>query len=89
MEEYPETLKTKFSDQQYDYRVEAFKEYLKLPIRIHKESPTVKDYVEITDEELERMIFGEITLPEKSETIKFPPNTDILMDNDRLHVKPT
>ena len=86
MEEYPETLKTKFSDQQYDYRVEEFKEYLKLPIRIHKESPTVKDYVEITDEELERMIFGEITLPEKSETIKFPPNTDILMDNDRLHV---
>ncbi len=86
MEEYPETLKTRFNDEQYDYRVEAFKEFLRLPVRIHKESPTVKDYVEITDEELERMLFGEITLPEKNETIKFPPNTDILMDNDRLHV---
>lgn len=86
MEEYPETLKTRFNDNQYNYRVQAFKEFLKLPVRIHKESPTVKDYVEITDEELERMLFGEITLPEKKETIKFPPNTDILMDNDVLHV---
>lgn len=86
MEEYPETLKNRFNDKQYDYRVQAFKEFLKLPIRMHKESPTVKDYVEITDEELERMLFGEITLPEKKETIKFPPNTDILMDNDVLHV---
>lgn len=86
MEEYPEVLKTRFSDRQYDYRAEAFKEFLKLPIRIHKESPTVKDYVEIKDDELERMLFGEITLPERKETIKFPPNTDIIMDNDHLHV---
>lgn len=86
MEEYPETLKTRFNDEQYEYRVQAFKEYLKLPPRMHKESPTVKDYVEIKDEELERMLFGEITLPEKHETIKFPPNTDILMDNNTLHV---
>ena len=32
------------------------------------------------------MIFGEITVPEKTEPDSFPPGTDILMDNDRLHI---
>lgn len=86
MEEYPEILRTRFDDWTYQYRKEAFKEFLRSPLRVHKESPTVKEYVEITDEELERMIYGEITVPERDEPDKFSPGTDLIMDDDKLHI---
>lgn len=70
MESYPETLKTRLKDAAYEYRRDAFLSFLKSPVRDYKESPTVKDYVEIKDDELQEMLYGEIgtkgTAPEFS-----------------------
>lgn len=86
MEDYPEILKTRLNDLAYEYRREAFLAFLKSPIRTFKESPTVNEYVEITDDDLERMIYGEITVPESNEPVKFEPNMDIVVDNGRIRV---
>ena len=59
MENIPELMKTRFSGPDYDFRRASFLSFLKSPARAYKESPTVKDYVEVTEEELERMSFGE------------------------------
>ena len=59
MENYPELMKTRFRGSDYDIRKASFLSFIKSPVRTYKESPTVKDYVEITEEELERMSFGE------------------------------
>lgn len=59
MENYPELMKTRFRGSDYDIRKASFLSFIKSPVRTYKESPTVKDYVEVTEEELERMSFGE------------------------------
>ena len=59
MESYAVKLKNRLNDAAYDYRRESFIRFLKSPVRNYKESPTVKDYVDISDEELERMANGE------------------------------
>jgi len=56
MEEYENVIKKRFNDTSFDYRARAFREFLRAPIRTFKESPTVKDYVEISDGELESML---------------------------------
>jgi|GEM_PF-1315265 Fe-S cluster assembly scaffold protein SufB len=56
MEEYENVIKKRFNDTSFDYRARAFREFLRVPIRTFKESPTVKDYVEISDGELESML---------------------------------
>ncbi len=58
MEAYSEILKSKISDPSFDYRKESMLRFLKSPVRDYKESPTVKDYVEVTDLELVRMATG-------------------------------
>ena len=58
MEAYSEILKSKISDPSFDYRKESMLRFLKSPVRDYKESPTVKDYVEVTDLELIRMATG-------------------------------
>ncbi|MCL4438368.1 MAG: SufD family Fe-S cluster assembly protein [Candidatus Thermoplasmatota archaeon] len=63
MEQYSDRLKTRLNDDAYEYRRESFISFLKSPIRDYKESPTVKDYVEITESELERMANGEPGTP--------------------------
>ncbi len=59
MENYPELLRNRLNDPAYEYRRDSFLEFLKSPVRSYKESPTVKDYVEITDKDLERMIYSD------------------------------
>ena len=59
METYPETLKTRLNDEAFEYRRDSFLSFLKTPARNFKESPTVSEYVEVTDKDLERMLYGE------------------------------
>ncbi len=82
MENYPETLKTILNDEAYGYRRDAFLAFLKSPVRDYKESPTVKDYVEISDKDLEKMIYGEIS--DTSADIIFDQDADIKIINDEV-----
>jgi ABC-type transport system involved in Fe-S cluster assembly, permease component len=61
METYPETLKTRLNDEAFEFRRDSFLAFLKTPIRSFKESPTVSEYVEVTDKDLERMLYGEFS----------------------------
>lgn len=84
MESYPETLKTRLNDAAYEYRRDAFLAFLKSPVRDYKESPTVKEYVEITDNELQEMLHGEII--ESTDAPDFPENSNIKVLNERITV---
>lgn len=55
MENFTEKLKTRLKDAAYDYRQDCFLDFLKTPRRSFKESPVTKDYVDITEAEMERM----------------------------------
>ena len=59
METYSETLKTRLNDEAFEYRRDSFLSFLKTPVRNFKESPTVNEYVEVNDRDLERMIYDE------------------------------
>ncbi len=54
-----ESVKSLFDDGAYDYRVNAFKEFLSAPVRDYKESPTTREYVDITTQDLEKLISPE------------------------------
>ncbi len=82
METYQETLKSLLNDEAYSYRRDAFLQFLKAPIRTYKESPTVKDYVEISEDELKRMILG--SFPETSKDRVPLGNHDILVNNENV-----
>lgn len=75
MENFSERLKTRLKDAAYDYRQDCFLDFLKTPRRSFKESPVTKDYVDIKEEELERMATS-IRKPEKS--VSIPSDADIL-----------
>jgi Fe-S cluster assembly scaffold protein SufB len=51
-----EDIKIRLNDSAYDYRVKSLKAYLSSPVRDYKESPTTKDYVEIKQEDLDRLV---------------------------------
>ena len=59
MEQISETLKTKFNDAAYEYRVNAFRSFLQSPTRDYKESPTTKEYVDLTGEELDTLLYND------------------------------
>ena len=84
MESYPETLKTRLHDEAYEYRRDAFLAFLKSPVRDYKESPTVKDYVEITDNELQEMLYGE--MKESGEAPEFSESANIRVHNEEISV---
>lgn len=84
MESYPETLKTRLNDEAYEYRRDSFLEFLKSPMRDYKESPTVKDYVEITDAELEEMLYGEMKEP--GESPEFSETANLKVFNEEISV---
>ena len=84
MESYPETLKTRLHDEAYEYRRDAFLAFLKSPVRDYKESPTVKDYVEITDTELQEMLYGE--MKESAEALEFSESANIKINNEEITV---
>ena len=52
MEQFSDLLKTRLKDPAYDFRQDSFLNYLKTPRRTHKESPTVKDYVDFSEKDL-------------------------------------
>ncbi|MCL4452132.1 MAG: SufD family Fe-S cluster assembly protein [Candidatus Thermoplasmatota archaeon] len=82
MEEYEDVIKKRFNDSSFDYRAKAFREYLKSPLRTFKESPTVKDYVEISSEELESMLI-ESDISEKEDP-QFSPDSQVRILDDRI-----
>ena len=78
MEQFSDLLKTRLKDPAYDFRQDSFLNYLKTPKRSFKESPTVKDYVDITDSDLERMatgIYGRLDLKD------IKTDADVLLSN--------
>jgi len=86
MENYPELMKSRFNGPTYDSRRDSLLSFLKSPVRNYKESPTVKDYVEITEKELERMSLG--LLPEETEISGAPEQFDISMINGKIYRAP-
>lgn len=85
MENYPEVLRNRLKDPAYEYRRDAFLAFLKSPVRTYKESPTVKDYVEVPDSDLEIMIYGK---PEESTLIPhFQSDAQIRITNDSPMLK--
>lgn len=83
MEQYEELLKSRFRDETFDYRAQAFRRFIQTPRRTFKESPTTKEYVDITEEDLENLI----TLSETEEVDgvaepRYEP--DIFIVNDRI-----
>ena len=76
MEAYSDILKSKISDPSFDYRKESMLRFLKSPVRDYKESPTVKDYVEVTDIELVKMATGNYSTgkTDKSNQLCVPSN---------------
>jgi len=82
METYPETLKSQLNDEAYEYRRDAFLRFLKAPVRTYKESPTVKDYVGLTEDDLRKMISG--SFPQVDADEASLGDNDILVKNDRI-----
>ncbi|EQD81157.1 FeS assembly protein SufD [mine drainage metagenome] len=58
MEAYSDILKSKIREPSFEFRKNSMIDFLKVPVRDYKESPTVKDYVEISDHELIKMATG-------------------------------
>jgi Fe-S cluster assembly protein SufD len=83
METYPETLKTRLNDEAFEFRRDSFLAFLKTPVRSFKESPTVSEYVEITDKDLERMLYGEFSQPPRNP--QFIKEANIKVLNGKLH----
>ena len=82
MEEFEDVIKKRFNDASFEFRARAFREFLRAPVRTFKESPTVKDYVEINDGELESML----SESETHDMQKPDPSdkTQILFVDDRI-----
>ncbi|MEM0158425.1 MAG: SufD family Fe-S cluster assembly protein [Thermoplasmataceae archaeon] len=79
MESYAEKLRGRLNDEAFEYRRDAFLAFLKAPVRNYKESPTVKEYVEISDADLEAMVNGQVTETDINDTA-----TDVLVLNHEL-----
>ncbi len=67
IENYLETLNDRFRDFDIEYRKQAYINYLKYPDPSYKESPDKKTYVNITEKDLERMAYGELSVAIKRE----------------------
>lgn len=83
MEQYQELLRTRFKDETFDYRAQAFRRFIQTPRRSYKESPTTKEYVDITEEDLEKLITVS-DVPEYSDTIRPKYDVDCFFVNDQL-----
>lgn len=84
METYPELIKKRYSGPTYDLRRESLFSFARTPLRNYKESPTVKDYVEITENELELMSSG--VIPEPTGNERIPQGFDIAVNNGNISV---
>ena len=82
IENYLETLNQRFRDFDIEYRKQAYIYYLKYPDPPYKESPDKKTYVNITEKDLERMAYGELSVSIKKEE-KIDSNYDLVVtDSD-------
>lgn len=81
MEQYQDMLKNRFADTTFEYRANAFRAFLQIPRRDFKESPTTKEYVDISEEDLETMIEQTDTSVEMPDfDPKFSPDHFIVHD---------
>jgi Fe-S cluster assembly protein SufD len=79
---YLETLNKRFRDFDIEYRKQAYIDYLRYPEPAYKESPDKKTYVNITENELERMAYGEMSVSIKKEE-KIDKDYDLIVtDSD-------
>jgi Fe-S cluster assembly protein SufD len=84
IENYLETLNTRFHDFDIEYRKQAYINYLRYPDPPYKESPDKKSYVSITDKDLERMAYGELSVSIKKKE-KIDNDYDLVVtDSDFL-----
>ncbi|WMT53908.1 SufD family Fe-S cluster assembly protein [Ferroplasma acidiphilum] len=82
IENYLETLNQRFRDFDIEYRKQAYIYYLKYPDPSYKESPDKKTYVNITEKDLERMAYGELSVSIKKDE-KIDSNYDLVVtDSD-------
>ncbi len=83
MEQYEDVIKRKFNDSSFQYRADAFREFIRAPVRTYKESPTVKDYVELREEDLDSLLLDPNKFAEFDG--KFAEDADIRFLNDSIN----
>jgi Fe-S cluster assembly protein SufD len=86
MENYAELIKTRYTGPTYDPRKESLISFARTPLRNYKESPTVKDYVEITEDDLVRMSSG--TIPASTRAEDPPDGYDVSVKDGRIAGNP-
>ena len=86
MENYAEILRSRLNDPAYEYRRDSFVSFLKAPVRTYKESPTVKEYVDISDNDLEKMVYGGLGSQEIA--TQFSRDSAIRITNDSVDPSP-
>ncbi len=85
IQDYLETLNNRFNRFDIEYRKQAYIYYLKYPDPPYKESPDRKEYVHITEDELERMAKGELALRiEKTEEMH--DDSDLLVTDSEFKI---
>ena len=86
MEQYQQMLKTRFSgatDSAFEFRSAAFREFARTPLRSYKESPTRKEYVEFTENDLQELVsVSGSAVPD--EKISFDSKTNVRFRDDSL-----
>ena len=81
MELIEDVIKKRFNDSSFEYRAHCFREFLKSPVRTFKESPTIKDYVPLDEDDLNNLLL------DYEEYAELPDNNveaDILFVNDHI-----
>ncbi len=86
IENYLDTLNERFKEFDIEYRKQAYIYYLKYPEPAYKESPDRKEYVHITEEELERMAHGELSISVKKDN-KIDTNFDLIVTDSEFKIK--
>ncbi len=83
MEQYQDMLKNRFADSTFEYRANAFRAFLQIPRRSYKESPTTKEYVDITEGDLETLI-EQTEAAEDIKSVKPRFDPDYFIVHDRV-----
>ncbi len=86
IEDYLDTLNERFQQFDIEYRKQAYIYYLKYPEPSYKESPDRKEYVHITEEELERMAHGELSISVKKDE-KIDTDFDLTVTDSEFKIK--
>ncbi len=87
METFVDALRDRFGNSAYEFRLESFKKFLRAKPREYKESPTTKDYVSISEGELEMLMGSSAeagSAPIQTERHSAPSGGDILLVDGEL-----